>query len=529
MKKDLLLLAVLSIGMAACTNDVVSPGDNIQEDINEELSKSNLQNVDLISIASSQSRVTQLPQTRADEAGELELIAEIANPSSEISGFIKEGRDMSATCVFYNSEKDKYFVTYHMQGNNYNTDQNVETIGFIEEFSVKPSEEDNGKYVIDLKNLYTSQSNRTFDFNHIYFDNLAQHSGVSSSVAEDRIIVAGHLSEATSTGKKQTKAIIGKLNLDESSMTYSVVNTGNKILDEDGKSLGDEDALDVNCVVRRYNTYYLATRKGIALLNGRDEYLFQPMKDHVGNDYFVTTPGSVKHVAFDGGYSKVTFLYLTKDFPENFDYESAIDAKIAKFDISNVMNDINDRESHVGYLGSGNSWETFLSDVKNDNLLDYVQSDSWNIDIPNVSPVDGKNVLFMMPVGESQYYAACGKAGLYFKNDNSGQYDQSNAGHLTFGNRPVNGVFVDEGRDNEHHNGFIYVANGSKLTIFNRYKLDEVASFNLPQRETGSANYVTVRRDTEYNEFGTYDRIITVAFGQAGVKIFRFSPKNLWD
>lgn len=532
MKKHLILFSSLALGLAACSDAVLDNEGDIQEIApDQSVVSSQLRHVNLSAFSGNQDRVVSGISTRVEgdeETGRLVLVATIENPSSSqegVRGFVREegGRYLSATCVYYDEKSEKYYATYHLQGNNYNTQlKNGDVAGFIETFTI----DDEGN--VNMEAIYRPEdpSREDFDFNHLYFDNVEQHADQRTSVTEDRIIAVGHR-WTPGQGKGDTQAIIAKVNFDgEPSLDYKIVYTNDKILDADGKSLGRVDAQDVNCVVRRYDTYYLATRRGISLLNATNDSLFAPRKDYVGNDYFIKSEGSVKHVAVDGGYSKVTFLYLKEDFPQGFTYDTPIDARMVKVDI--VNNGLTGRAN----FGYGSTLDTYLTDVSDKNIFDldnYHQWPSFNIDFDReVAPIDGKNVLFMPSVGESQFYAALGKAGLYFRNNNTGQFGKENTGWLEFGNRPVNGVFADDGYGSEHTHGFIYVCNGSKLTIFNRYKLDEVASYNLPEGETGSANYVTVRRADELNEFGTYDRIITVAYGQAGLKVFRFSPVNIY-
>lgn len=530
MKKHFLWIATLAMGLYACSDDAVTTGEELTGELpsQETEAVTPLSHVSLAAFSGNQTRVSYGVASRAAEVqpGSLRLIAEVENPSIKqngVAGFVKEegGRYLSATCVYYDDRNDTYYATYHMQGNNYGTELVTDVAGIIESFRINAAGE------VELGSVYRTNDNTQldFDFNHLYFDNQEKHNGVRTSITEDRIIAVGHLVKPTSTGKKDTQAMIAKVNLDgEPSIDYKVVYTGEKILDENGKSLGKEDAQDVNAVVRSYDTYYLATRKGVALLNGTNDSLFEPRLDWAGNNYFLKSEGSVKHIAKDGGYNPFTILYLTEDFPQGFDYDTSISAKMTKVDVSN--------NGLTGQAWIGNSRVNLMYVEGKDinNIRDYSDWPSFNVDFDRpVAPVDGKNVLFLPPGQESQYYAALGKAGLYYKNGNTGgMHGLSDQGRLDFGNRPVNGVFVDDGTGSEHHNGFIYVANGSKLTIFNRYRLDEVASFNLPESEIGSANYVIARTDTEYNEFGTLDRIITVAYGQAGVKVFRFTPKNTY-
>ena len=527
MKKHLFWIASIALGAVACTDkemapeDVATPGGSETEQAAPSTSPMN--HVSLASFAGNQGRVTAFAGTRDEELkpGELRLIAEIENPSKSqtgVAGFVPEdgGRYLSATCVYYNEDTGKYYVTYHMQGNNYNTQLDTDVAGFIETFTIG----DDGK--IHLENIYraSNPSELDFDFNHLYFDRRKDHGDVRMEDYDQRLIAVGHLVKPTSTGKQDTQAIIGNLNLDNNTFDYKVVYTGEKILDENGKSLGKVDAQDVNAVVRSYDTYYLATRKGIALLRATADDLFDASLDYDKKNYFVKTPGSVKHVVRCGNdESRISFLYLEKDFPNNFQYNDAINAKYVEFSISNLQAQFIDPEfdgKSFGFLGGSK----VMQYIDSENFLTYTNK---AIDIKKpVSPIDGKNVLFYK---DSEVYAALGTGGLFYSQYSMGE---NIIDYLGFGNRPVNGIFVDEGKDKELHNGFIYVCNGSKLSIFNRSRHDEVASWNLPNKADGSANYVTVRRDTEYNQFGTYDRIITVAFGQEGVKVFRFSPKNIY-
>lgn len=527
MKKHLLWFAPLALGLAACTDKDLTPED-VNNDVNipeESVSSTQpLNHVKLEAIPSDPSRVSNYAATRADDEltpGTLKLIAEIKNPSKldkeEGNDFTldsgKDARYLSATCVYYDEDSKTYYATYHMQGNNYNTQLDRDVAGLIETFTIDADGPHMGK-------IYRSAdpSQLDFDFNHLYFDNLSDYGDVTNHPNESkRLIAVGHLVEPTSSGKNQTKAIISKLNIEEGDpfITYSVVYTGDKILDAAGKSQGKEDAQDVNAVIRSYDTYYLATRKGIALIDANESTLFNPIMDY--NDepknYFIKTPGSVKHVSHTNQTSECIFLYLTEQFTENgatFDYNREINAKLIKFSIHPERK--GPGMVSLGFLGNGTKRITNIEN-ESEYFLDYVVN-GWNLDIKNpISPVDGKNVLFMLPGSDTQIYAALGKGGLYYRNNNGTMTE----GYLKFGDRPVNGVFADDW-NNEKNDGFIYVCNGAKLTIFNRYELNEVASWNLPKKEDGSANYVTVHR----NEDGT--RIITVAFGQAGLKIFKFTP-----
>lgn len=531
MKRHLLGIAAISMAMVACTNENLSVDDQIgeEENNNSSVEVSPLMHTPLAAFNGNQNRVISSLSTRDGEStsapGSLTLISYIENPSKNqngVKGFVKEenGRFLSATCVYYDDNTDTYYATYHMQGNNYNTQLDTDVAGFIETFTIN----DNGEAELQKIFRTANPSELDFDFNHLYFDNMAQHTffngQIAGHVTEDRIIAVGHRWLPGKTNG-YTQAIIGRVNLEgDPSIDYKVVYTNDKILDADGKSLGRIDAQDVNCVVRRYDTYYLATRRGIALLNADNEALFEPKKDWEGNDYFVKSNGSVKHVAATSGlYNSLSFLYLVEDFPQGFNYDSSIKGKLV------TVNTEEDGITGQATIGYGTNDDNLIKNVTEKTISDLDncgRSLSFaNREFENpVSPIDGKNVLYMIPASSSQFFAALGKGGLYFRTDSYGGYE----GHLDFDGRPVNGVFADEGSGND--NGFIYVCNGSKLTIFNRYKLDEVASYNLPNTEDGSANYVTVRRTDDLNTDGCYDRIITVAFGQAGLRVFRFSPKK---
>ena len=526
LKNSAKLFAVIALPVAlaltGCVEDKLQSDVNVPDDVTPSIPSEEvtpLSRASLAIIPSSESRINYAPVSRA-EKGQLRLYASIENPSKEgkITGFVKEGRYLSATCVFYNDLDNKYYVTYHMQGNNYGTEQKDETSGCFETFSL--NEDDEGKTVVDIENLYMSEdpSKLDFDFNHLYFDNIQEHANVTSSVKDNRIILVGHKSEPVKTGVgTNTAAIIAKLNLDGSPfIDYKVVYTGDNILDERGKSLGKENAQDVNCVVRNYDTYVLATRKGIALLRADDENLFNPRYDRNENIYFIKTPGSVKYVSKSGGYNFLNFLYLTDDFPDNFNYESSLYARMIQYYTHNPNGQL--------LLAGGYTDSDLIKDVKND---DFLSKTIMSFDFPQmVSPVDGKNVLYTFPNSGSEFYAALGKGGLYYKGEFDYSTQLTREGIIEFDGRPVNGVFVDDKGDyiseKGYNNGFIYVANGSKLTIIHKNTLEEVTSYNLPSEEIGSANYIYVTRDPV-----TYERTITVAFGQAGVKIFKFTPEYM--
>ncbi|MCH5248114.1 MAG: hypothetical protein J1E99_08135, partial [Muribaculaceae bacterium] len=482
------------------------------------LSRANLRSFD-----GDQSRVDYSVISRSDNelgAGELRLIASIQNPSKDgkISQFVKQGRYLSASSVFYNESDGKYYVTYHMQGNNYNTSENDETSGFIEVFDLKGEDE---SMEVDLDNIYMSAnpSELDFDFNHLYFDNIS-----------NRIVAVGHKSEPVKNGNgNKTAAIISKLNFKENTIDYSTIYTGNKILDGvTNQSLGKEDARDGNGVVRvvDYPHYYVATRKGIAVLYANDENLFEPVLNNDETIYFVPTPGSTKFVYNTPRVgSMMNFLYLSEDNKAE-SYTSSSKANVAQFQVATTGKD-----TFLGLINPVSPWTTYY-DSKDLNILEYPKQ----FELPEViTPIDGKNAFCV--IEDYEYYVPLGTNGIYYKFkgcNTSRDYE----GVMKFDNRPVNFVYTDKPEFENGHDGFVYVANGAKLTILHRRTMEVVATYNVPSVDAdgndvaSSANYIHVRKAPRVGEsFEPRERIITVAFGQAGVKIFRFKPekKTVWE
>ncbi|MCH5215543.1 MAG: hypothetical protein J1F10_01275 [Muribaculaceae bacterium] len=534
MKRLIYLLPAFALYLASCSDDTITPG-NSDELGNENVEQITLKTANLASFKSSQSRVNVIGTRAYPNPGELTLFATIDNLSKEgkITGFEKEGNDgryLSATCVYYDKNTGKYYVTYHMQGNNYNTKQTDETSGYIETFTLDAE----GKPTVDKVYMSEDPSKLDFDFNHLYFDDLSNsdNSGVYKGTDNGtRIIAVGHKSEPSKKegGEPNTAAIIAKLNLEEGKIDYSTVLTGEKITDEsvtkdDGTlmPLGDEDAGDVNCVLRKYDYYYLATRKGIAVLNARnDKDLFSPINNVSTEDYkpienttyFVRTPGSAKHLChyypvYGSGFS---FLYMTQPFPETYDGETALPASIINFSMNAGDGTLCGMNTSGGgaaiYNTSGfdiTTWSLGTNQFKTDG---------------NICPIDGKNVLANL---NGILYACLGKGGLYISGPSEKTIKFSDKKDGT-GSRPVNGVFVE---DLENYNdGFIYVANGACLTILDRKTLEKVAEYSAFEEGDASANYVTVYKTDTYTG-KCPDRLITVAYGQAGVKIFKFTPPS---
>lgn len=110
-----------------------------------------------------------------------------------------------------------------------------------------------------------------------------------------------------------------------------------------------------------------------------------------------------------------------------------------------------------------------------------------------IQPVDGKNVLANF---NGNYFACMGKGGLNIANQiyNFGED----------GEEPVNGIDIDS--------DFIYLAVGGHLRVLDvNNPANEIASYHLPNM---SSNFVKV-----VNYSG--EKYIIVAYGQAGVKVFR--------
>lgn len=110
-----------------------------------------------------------------------------------------------------------------------------------------------------------------------------------------------------------------------------------------------------------------------------------------------------------------------------------------------------------------------------------------------VQPVDGKNVLAW---DGTKIYACLGKGGLYVDDEiyNFGEN----------GKEPVNGIAIDE--------EYVYLAAGSHLRVFKVGNLkEEVTHYTIPNM---SANYIKLATING-------EKYIAVAFGQAGIKVFR--------
>lgn len=525
MKKHLFLMAALGLGLAACTNDVLTPEDNANiTSPDQENSTSTLKSAKLRVFQGDQSRVNYSNGTRAEgdeenglKPGELKLYATIENPDKEVFANYVDGsgiRYLSATSIFRNPTDGKYYATYHFQGNNYNTVLDTSIGGAIQVFSL----DENG--VVNVENGYTAtnREQEDYDFNHIYFDNTA-----------NRIVVVGHkwsvpnsyTGDEPYTGEN-TRAIIGAFDPATGLMDYKTITTSIEVRDDNGMLIDHKDAGDGNCVTRSfsYPYYFVATKEGIAVLEANQEKLFEPVLTGNNTRYFIPTSGSCKYVLNkpDLG-TRLAFLYLTSR-PQNT-ASASTKANIAEFDVSTYIE---------------NNYFEGLIDPDTKGLYpvpNELNPDSYNYQtpLPEVTPIDGKNTI--STIDDETYYVALSKGGLFYQ-----QYDNLFGGEsslisgvLTFGDNnmaPVNCVYAEAGIREGYHRGYVYVANGASLTILDRASLQEVARYTLSAKDEineneASANFIHVEIAAEGYPFK--ERTITVAYGQAGVRIFKFMPR----
>lgn len=542
---------ILAVAALVSCVDENGGGNGITPEDPTEENTSNLTTVQLASFAGDASRVSY-PVTRAEgdetdaegevagdaedeiKPGTLRLIASIDNPSKDAGFFVPEdgGRYMSATSVYYDEGSDTYYVTYHIQGNNYNTTLDTSTAGAIQSFKIA----EDGTVTLGTGFRAQNPSQEDFDFNHIYFDRTDQ-----------RILAVGH--NVKGGNQDNTNAIVGIFNPTEGTYTYSTVKTGEKDYDDDGKSLGYKDAGDVNSILRPndifntppagWNFYLLATRKGLAAVKANDSNLFEPILDAEGNNYFIPTPGSAKSIIQGTAGSYFGLLYLSENTSEKPEaYTTSSEAKIAHFAINTTTNNML-RSLMTPATAPFN--QPFSDDITTPSQdVDAIVGMSGQTDLPaEISPIDGKNTLYALPAfSDEEYYAALGTSGLYyhFRGNSTNKVFE---GVKKFGNRPVNNVFADREVTGEGiivegsrvgHDGFLYVANGSKLTVLHRHTMEELASWNMPSDIASSANFITVTSGP-VGDNGLSERTIAVAFGQAGVKIFKFMPdvKTVWE
>ena len=502
-----------AFAFASCTNDAPDTAPDQGDDLNPDETPAEtftLTTVELASFAGNAGRVTYATDTRAGDdnaQNPLQLVASIANPSkNDDSYFTVEpgGRYMSATSIFYDVAHSKYYVTYHMQGNNYNTSLNTDTAGAIQSFSFDDS---NNTVTLDKGFRAQTPSKLDFDFNHIYFDN-----------TDNRILTVGHC--VNDGNRKNTNAIVGVFD-PAGTYTYATVKTDKAT----GELHDSDDAAEVNCIVRTndaptqsggktygWNIYLVATRRGMAALHADQENLFKPYLNDNGDNYFIATPGSSKYIAATGTSSWYGLLYLSEEHTGDVAYDTKSQARIAKLSVNTSL------DNGLGHI---QGWETPFTHLDpTADIRDFYSQ----FELPKeITPIDGKNTLCIL--GSSEFYAALGANGMYYKNHDAGE------GIKRFDSRPVNCVAVDSPLNYSGHSekGYLYVANGSKLTILERSTLKEVASYQAPSKDkdgnaiASSANFITVRKVDDNNEKYSV-RYVAVAFGQEGVKIFKFTP-----
>lgn len=541
------MFAATAVIFASCSDTNVAEETGNPEGPTEEAvgGGSNLTTVQLATFAGNPSRVTYAgTRAEGDEElapGTLKLVANIDNPS-QAEGFKFEiekdedgnvvGRYMSATSVFYDKSTDTYYASYHMQGNNYNTTLENEIAGAIQSFKVAADG------TVTLGNGFRAENpdKEDYDFNHLYFDNPESRGDAGSK----RIIAVGH--NIKDGNSKNTRAIIAEFDPKSGNLTYAPIATAEKIY-EDGISLGDEDAGDANCVtsVDTYPYYFVTTRKGIAVLNSD----FSPVLNSDGTRYFVPTPGSAKFVFNNPEVgSGMDFLYLSEPH-KSTSYETSSNANIATFQVATGANN---SFLSLMYPGKEGYWSQKTGDFYDSKELDILSYENQKPLPKQISPTDGKNVVHALSYKE--YYAALGTGGMYFHFHGTINRGKVYDGVVKFGNRPVNCVYAERNEDSESvvvegsqyphgHDGFIYVANGARLTILNRGTLEVVANWNIPTKDdngdylddvAASANYITVTKAPK-GENGLCERTITVAYGQKGVKVFKFMPvtKTVWE
>ena len=395
----------------------------------------------------------------------LDLITDVKSPThdhdADKPGEVgsKPRRHLSATSLTFDGNGNIY-ASYHMRGGNWGGDtyDKNDIEGCIERWSFDGNEINIGNW------MWTNE----FDFNHIILDG-------------SDIITVGHKGgEKTiegNNGQSYTDygGIIGKLpvsnffNYYVDADEYKEENFQYKYLTTEVPLMGDyenesgnvtnqkvdyKSAGDGNCVVRvGEDEYFVATSAGYGKINASD---FSRIKDENGNVQFVSTPGSAKYLVENNG--EVNVFYLNDRAVNGSEQTTSFGATLAKMNTS-------------AFPTAGTT-----------------------LPMPNVSPVDGKNVI---AVDGNDVYACLSNGGL-----------AKNAQVFkTFGeNRSVNGVAVD--------NDYIYVANGSYISVLD--KSGNVVVERKGKTENVSANFVEVKQIDGV-------RYIFVAFGQEGIKVFRLN------
>ena len=400
----------------------------------------------------------------------LDLVTDVESQTHNHDSDKPEKRRLSATSLTFDKDKGEIYVSYHMRGYNWAEDQydkgKDDVEGCIERWTFE-----NGQIAIGNW-MWTND----FDFNHILLDG-------------EYVITVGHKGgEKVYTdddGKEQTKrtdygGIIGRMptevwkqnwdatdELTREDFVYKYLTT-NEELRKDYEN--PKKGTTTNQLVD-----YKSAGDGNCVIRVGNEYFvatsmgygrvnaadFKRVKDADGKVLFHITPGSAKYLVQSG--DEINVLYLNDRFdPSKEDSKSK--ATVATMSVD-------------AFPTAGTT-----KDMKQ-----------------VVTPVDGKNVLAVDDDGT--VYACLSLNGLQI-----GDSDP-----IMFGNeRAVNGVAVDD--------EYIYVANGNYITV-----LDKATRKQITERRGGevddkiSANFVEVKKIGD-------DRYVFVAFGQNGIKVYKFNP-----
>lgn len=420
-----------------------------------------------------------------DPQPSLDLITDIESPTHDHDKDKNDPnrRHLSATSLTFDGNGNIY-ASYHMRGGNWGGDtyDKDDIEGCIERWTFDGNKLTLGNW------MWTND----FDFNHIYLDKV-----------DNNIITVGHKGGENKSTDQDDKdytdygGIIGRMptgvwennwNADQvltrQDFEYKYLTTDEEKYDwyenpESGNltwQLVDyESAGDGNCVVRVGNEYFVATSKGYGKINASD---FSRIKDEAGNVAYQSTPGSAKYLVEDNG--TVYVFHLNKRIKDS-QATTAFNSTLRQMDTSVFPS--------PGTTLFGRESLEPASDSNNDT------------DSMIVTPVDGKNVI---AVDNGIVYTCLSKTGLKIGDNEPIKFGDS---------RPVNGVAIDE--------KYIYVANGSYITVLDKNKpMDKPVVERKGNTKNVSANFVEVWQDTD----GT--RYVFVAFGQDGIKVFKFNENK---
>ena len=397
----------------------------------------------------------------------LDLVADIKSPTHDhdVDKNDPNRRHLSATSITFDVNTNNIYASYHMRGGNWGNDtyDKDDIEGCIERWTLNDDGVEIGNW------MWTYE----FDFNHIILDG-------------NYVITVGHKGGdkeiVGENGQKYTDfgGIIGRMPaaiwsqnwdadqvLTREDFAYKYLTTEVPLYADFENESGNvtnqkvdyQSAGDGNCVVRYGDNYFVATSAGYGIIKAED---FSRIKDAEGNVLFTSTKGSAKYLVENDGV--VNVLYLNDRATGGSTATTSFGATLA------TMNSQNFPKGEVTTKGMA----------------------------ANVSPVDGKNVI---AVNNGVVYACLSKGGLQIGEDVITFTDEED------GSRSVNGVTVDD--------QYIYVANGSYLTVLDK-ATHKVVVERKGKTNNVSANFVEVK---ELN--GT--KYIFVAFGQDGIKVFKFN------